>query len=86
MTPPDQASAPRCPGYRPLRSADPTFVWPPLPSPEAAQRLAMLQQLDLSGATIHAVDADTIRIDGLNYGGTGFDLNLTINLDGTWGL
>ena len=48
MTPPDQASAPRCPGYRPLRSADPTVVWPPLPSPEAAQRLAMLQQLDQS--------------------------------------
>lgn len=47
---------------------------------------AMHQQLNLNGAMIHAVDEDTIRIDGLRYGGNDFDLNLNINMDGSWSL
>ena len=49
MLPPrQQHSDLRRPAYRPLHSTDPTMVWPAQPGPEAIQKLAMLQQLELS--------------------------------------
>ena len=56
-------------------------------APRAAHGAATMQgNLDLSSAMIHPAGNDTLRIDGLRYQGANYDLNLKINLDGTWSL